>query len=157
MANPFFSGRIPPELHQRIEEYIKSTGKTKTQLLVEALSAYVGIPLSVDNEAITDNYDRRLSDIEERLKALEDNVIISYQSDNKTVNFSIHSNEWLTTGEAYEEIQRRGYAKSAATFRRSLSSGAVPKELEKLGLVADFTARNQGNLKDNSLRWLRIE
>lgn len=156
MANPFFSGRIPQELHQRIEEYIKSTGKTKTQLLVEALSTYVGIQLSVDNKAITDNYDRRLSDIEERLKALEDNVITSYQSDNKAVNSPSHSNEWLTTGEAYEEAQRQGYSKSIGTFRRSLSGGEIPAELSQVGLQADFEARNQGNPKDNSIRWLKL-
>lgn len=83
MANPFFSGRIPKALFDRIEDHLKSTGETKTQLLVNALSAYVGMPLSVDNRLITESLEDRLIKIEQRLQALENSVISSYQPDNK--------------------------------------------------------------------------
>lgn len=64
---------------------------------------------------------------------------------------------WLTTGEAYAELQNRGYEKSQGTFRRTLKEGQVPEELEALGLKADFEVRNTANPKDNSVRWLKVE
>lgn len=64
---------------------------------------------------------------------------------------------WLTTGEAYTELQQRGYEKSQATLRRTLREGEIPPELEELGLTADFEVRNAANPKDNSVRWLKVE
>ena len=64
---------------------------------------------------------------------------------------------WLTTGEAYAELQKRGYEKSQGTFRRTLRQGKVTADLEELGLVADFEVRNQANPKDNSVRWLKVD
>ena len=64
---------------------------------------------------------------------------------------------WLTTGEAYTELQQRGYEKSQGTFRRTLKDGKIPTELERLGLKANFEVRNTANPKDNSVRWLKIE
>lgn len=64
---------------------------------------------------------------------------------------------WLTTGEAYAELCKRGYKKSQGTLRRTLREGRVPPELEELGLKADFDVRNTANPKDNSVRWLKIQ
>ena len=44
-GNPFFSGRIPKELNENIVKHCKETGKSKTQVLVEALSNYLNIPI----------------------------------------------------------------------------------------------------------------
>ena len=63
---------------------------------------------------------------------------------------------WLTTGEAYTQLQVRGYQKSQGTFRRTLKKGKVTTELENLGLTADFEVRKQANPKDNSVRWLKV-
>lgn len=63
---------------------------------------------------------------------------------------------WLTTGEAYAELQQRGYEKSQGTLRRTLKDGKIPPDLEALGLIADFEVRNAANPKDNSVRWLRF-
>lgn len=41
MAKPFFSGRIPQELDDRIKERIQETGETKSQILINALSQYL--------------------------------------------------------------------------------------------------------------------
>lgn len=46
MASPFFSGRIPQELMDRIEANMEMTGKSKTEILVSALSLYLGSPQS---------------------------------------------------------------------------------------------------------------
>ena len=65
-------------------------------------------------------------------------------------------NGWLTTGEAYGELQNRGYERSLGTFRRTLRNSGVTEELQDLGLIADFKLRNQANPKDNSVRWLKL-
>ena len=44
-GNPFFSGRIPKELNDSVIKHCKETGKSKTQVLVEALSNYLNIPV----------------------------------------------------------------------------------------------------------------
>ena len=64
---------------------------------------------------------------------------------------------WLTTGEAYGELQNRGYEKSLGTFRRTLRENGVTEELEDLGLIANFEVRNQANPKNNSVRWLKFK
>lgn len=151
MTNPFFSGRIPPSLMRQIEELIKVTGKSKTQALIEALTAYVGMPLEINGEGKISGIEERLSIVESRIDALE-------CSANKQADMAISdAGEWLTTGEAYITAQQRGYEKSRATFRRSLNSGVVPNELEGIGLIADFDAKEQANPKDNSVKWLRYE
>ncbi len=52
MANPFVSGRVPPALHERLEEYCQTTGLTKSEVLVSALSAHLGVE-SPDNRKKT--------------------------------------------------------------------------------------------------------
>ena len=44
-GNPFFSGRIPRELNDSVIKHCEETGKSKTQVLVEALSNYLNIPI----------------------------------------------------------------------------------------------------------------
>ena len=40
-TNPFFSGRIPKSLNDRIEEYRKYTNESKSEVLIRALAKYV--------------------------------------------------------------------------------------------------------------------
>ena len=72
MANPFFSGRIPKELLDHVEQHRESTGETKTDVLVKALAAYTGFQLDEKGEiappaSIT-------SELLERLEKLEAHV-----------------------------------------------------------------------------------
>ena len=46
MASPFFSGRIPQELYDRLDQHVKESGEGKTQILINALSQYLGIEIS---------------------------------------------------------------------------------------------------------------
>ena len=43
MANPFVSGRVSPPLYERLEVYCNETGLTKSEVLVSALSAHLGV------------------------------------------------------------------------------------------------------------------
>jgi hypothetical protein len=93
-SNPFFSGRIPPELYQEAEKYCQETGKSKTELLIEALSDRLNFPVTLPGKsfAIPDvEVNREMFEkLEERVKFLEtllnvngNLVIINDNSDNK--------------------------------------------------------------------------
>jgi predicted DNA-binding protein len=64
MVSPQFSIRIPSELDERLNDYAKQVGTTKTRVMIDALAHYLGcggdVPLI-----------RRVIEIEERLAALE--------------------------------------------------------------------------------------
>ena len=64
MISPQFSVRLPLELDERLNTYIKVAGTTKTKVMLDALAYYLGcrddVPLV-----------RRVIEKEERLAALE--------------------------------------------------------------------------------------
>lgn len=73
MASPFFSGRIPQELYDRVDQHVKESGESKTQILINALSQYLGIEISTPKSSNT-NTDLFLSELEslkERVSLLE--------------------------------------------------------------------------------------
>ena len=47
-TNPFFSGRIPQDLYDRIEECREQTGESKTEFLIRALAQCADYPLEKD-------------------------------------------------------------------------------------------------------------
>lgn len=74
-ANLFFSGRIPPELRDRLEQHIAETGESKTQVLINALAAYLN-PISKSNSTSVNNtlnnlVADKIRTLEARLTALE--------------------------------------------------------------------------------------
>jgi len=75
MANPFFSGRIPPGLADKIDAHLLNTGETRSELLVRLLRAEVS---DDKNNNITDN---RLIDVVIRLERLEQ--LVNNKTDNK--------------------------------------------------------------------------
>ena len=75
MANPFFSGRIPPGLADKIDAHLLDTGEIRSELLVRLLQAEVS---DDKNDNITDN---RLIDIVIRLERLEG--LVNNKANNK--------------------------------------------------------------------------
>jgi hypothetical protein len=67
MANPFFSGRIPQELLDRVEQHVQDTGESKTNVLIQALAAYLNFPIRLSS---TNN-----SDLEKRVNDLEQQIV----------------------------------------------------------------------------------
>lgn len=61
MPNPFLGVRIPPEINEAILARMRETGESKSDIVIQSLRAYLGLPSSHD----------RLTDVEERLSALE--------------------------------------------------------------------------------------
>ena len=79
MANPFFSGRIPPGLADKIDAHLLNTGETRSELLVRLLRAEVCDNKS--NNTIDNIVDNKLADLVIRLERLE--RLINNKADNK--------------------------------------------------------------------------
>ncbi|PZV13432.1 MAG: hypothetical protein DCF20_15490 [Pseudanabaena sp.] len=73
MASPFFSGRIPQDLYDRIDQHIKESGEGKTQILINALSQYLGfeIPKPKSSNVNTDLFFSELESLKDRVSLLE--------------------------------------------------------------------------------------
>lgn len=72
--SPTIGVRIPPEWLEEINALCKQTGKTKTQVILEALAQYLGkntvVGINADLETIRNelrNHDQRLEVIEKKL------------------------------------------------------------------------------------------
>jgi hypothetical protein len=78
MANPFFSGRIPASLAEKIDNHLLTTGETRSELLVRLLRA------EVNDNNVDNNIDSIVSDLLLRVKKLED--LANHQNDNKLDN-----------------------------------------------------------------------
>ena len=97
MANPFFSGRIPPGLADKIDAHLSTTGETRSELLIRLLRAEVSDDKDNNNsDNITDNKnDDVLSDLITRVQKLEEAInnktdnVVARTTDNKTDNVSI--------------------------------------------------------------------
>lgn len=85
MPNPFFSGRIPPGLADKIEAHLLTTGETRSELLVRLLRAEVDDNTS-DNTTDNNN-DNILLDLISRVEKLEQ--MADNKLDNKTDNILI--------------------------------------------------------------------
>lgn len=67
-AKPFVAARIPEELHLKLDEYSKITSESRTQILINALSTYIGyFPTQGEKESSSD----RLSRLEAKVTELE--------------------------------------------------------------------------------------
>jgi len=110
MASPFFSGRIPQELYDRLDQHVKESGEGKTQILINALSQYLGIEISMPKSSgvNTDLFLSELESLKDRVSLLERSQPKQLSSDNKAViddnsdNKSDNSIRILTSKEVTE-------------------------------------------------------
>lgn len=168
--NPKVSAYLSQELNKHLKEFmVEREINATSEALTIILEEYFGFRPRRSNSLI----DERLATLEIAIAELQRELREIQNSKPKVVQSSLQteleskpkvvqgkplqkSNGLLTTGEAYAETQRRGYTKSIGTFRRSLRNEAIPTELERLGLIADWSARSQANPKDNSVKWLKL-
>ena len=78
MANPFFSGRIPPALAIQIDAHLLVTGETRSELLVRLLRSEIGD--NNFNNNVDDKIDNVITDLLSRVNRLEQ--LIDNKSDN---------------------------------------------------------------------------
>ena len=136
MANPFFSGRIPPGLADKIDAHLLNTGETRSELLVRLLRVEVG-----DNKInnITNNIvDNKLTDIVirlERLERLSNNKADNKQqvSDDKSDNISDlqpSGEDWVNLATIATQLDVLPKSISGAASKRGRDIGNDTIELE---------------------------
>ena len=74
MASPFFSGRIPQDLYDKAGAFIKESGKTKTEILIEALANYLQHPIESQKPAGNEDLWNAIKELQEKVKLLETKV-----------------------------------------------------------------------------------
>ena len=67
MPNPFLGVRIPPELHVALMAKTETTGQSRSDIVIQALSAYLGI--ATQHQKLED-LETRLSTLEQKLEQL---------------------------------------------------------------------------------------
>ena len=88
MASPFFSGRIPQELYDRVDQHVKESGEGKTQILINALSQYLGVEISTPKSSGV-NIDLFLNELE----SLKDRVSLLERSQPKQLSLLPDNND----------------------------------------------------------------
>ena len=73
--NQYFSGRIPQQLWDAANNAAIASSKTRTQILIEALSAYLEMPTTAKTPI-----EQKLEEMEQRIADLEAKQVDSKQS-----------------------------------------------------------------------------
>ena len=143
MANPFFSGRIPPGLADKIDAHLLNTGETRSELLVRLLRSEVG---DNNNDNMLDN---KLTDVVIRLERLE--RLINNKADNKLLvsdNNSDNNNnpqwsgeDWVNLATIAAQLEVLPKSISGAASKRGRDIGDDTIELE----IADRTIHKKGS------------
>ena len=147
MANPFFSGRIPPGLANKIDAHLLNTGETRSELLIRLLRSEVGD--NKDNNAGDNIIDNTLNDVLIRLERLE--RLINNKADNKlpaSDNSSDNNDDLQPSGEDWVNLVT--IAAQLEVLPKSIS-GAASKRGRDIGNdtiefeIADRTIHKKGS------------
>lgn len=85
MANPFFSGRIPVSLANKIDDHLLVTGETRSELLIRLLRIEIGD--INDNKDDNDNNNNVINDLLLRVEKLEE--LANFKSDDNGENVKL--------------------------------------------------------------------
>jgi hypothetical protein len=145
MANPFFSGRIPPGLADKIDAHLLTTGETRSELLIRLLRAEVD-DNELDNKS--DNVgDNTLSDLIARVEQLERTVNnkadnkLDRAVDNKSDNVRVDRSDWVDLSTVAAALEVLPKSISGAMSKRGRDIGNDTIELE----IADRTIHKKGS------------
>ena len=136
MANPFFSGRIPPGLADKIDAHLLNTGETRSELLIRLLRAEVGD--NKDNNVGDNIIDNTLNDVLIRLEGLE--RLINNKADN-IGDLQPSGEDWVDLATIAAQLQVLPKSISGATSKRGRDIGNDTIELE----IADRTIHKKGS------------
>lgn len=152
MANPFFSGRIPQELFDKAEEYSKQSNKSKTDILVEALSLYLNVPIEV-KKIVNDNEElwKAIKDLQEKVEKLEKGsnkipVIIPDNRDNTKINTSPKQFSLLEDNEEIVKNKEEVLKGKLLEINEILSLPGLEKSDSKKLITKLRNARSQNRL-----------
>ena len=159
-ANPFFSGRIPPNLYQRVEDFCKKEGKGKTEFMIEAFCKYLDLPVptTVSSSEITKEMflelQERMSQAEAQIKKLEKLIKIRIQSQNNdNVNISTdNKNNYIENIEKFKNYEFINHKKLPEVARIKTT------EAQNLKVQAFSKAEKEGyEIKENTNFRIPIE
>jgi uncharacterized FlgJ-related protein len=75
MTNPFVAGRIPPDLHEKLNEFCIKSGKSKTEVFIEALAEYLEYtltgPVKPRGYITTEEFEKALNEIRQEIAQLK--------------------------------------------------------------------------------------
>ncbi len=132
-GNPFFSGRIPQDLHDRIQQHCETTGESKTQVLINALAAYLNHPLKLENPSSTGISHQEFAALQEQVAALEKSIQTSNLSvithDNREIGLIKEKIELLVTRQNQVDILLANLPLKLMEFEeqiKTLSSVNIP-------------------------------
>lgn len=140
MPNPFFSGRIPPGLADKIDAYLLQTGETRSELLIRLLRAEVN---DSNHDNHTDNtIDNKVLDLIARVEKLEqlvnnkaDNNVDNEYPDNTLDNepLQLSDEDWLDLSTISAQLEVLPKSISGAASKRGRDIGNDTIEFEVAG------------------------
>ena len=144
-SNPFFSGRIPQNLYDGIEDHRKETGESKTDVLIKALAQYIGYQLE-EKEPNIPPIKEKFEEIFKRLEKLEKHLLseekveIEPQSNSEQLEIS-YDNSLITDDNKIQILPTRKITEllgvSAASLGVWKKKGLLPKEIKRYKLEFD--------------------
>ena len=139
MANPFFSGRIPLGLADKIDAHLLNTGETRSELLVRLLREEVGD--NKDDNNSDNQFDNTLTDVVIRLERLE--RLINNKADNKrqvndnnsdnTGDPQLSGEDWINLATIAAQLEVLPKSISGAASKRGRDIGNDTIEFEVAG------------------------
>jgi|GEM_PF-2179140 len=145
MANPFFSGRIPPGLADKIDAHLLNTGETRSELLIRLLRAEIDdnkLDNTIDNVG-----DNTLADLIARVEQLERTVNnkadnkVDKARDNKSDNVRVDRSDWVDLSTVAAALKVLPKSISGAISKRGRDIGNDTIELE----IAERTIYKRGS------------
>jgi hypothetical protein len=169
--------RVPTPLIDAVRELSRLHREGHNARILDAISDLIAKVDSRDIKADSGKADNDIKTmiqrLEARVMALEaapkrrsptvgtsNTAITKAPAAKESVNLPIPntSSDLLTSGEAYAELQRRGWQGTQSTFRRKLRTDQT-EDLEASGLRIDAAGKalRDANPKDNRVQWLYFE
>lgn len=146
MANPFFSGRIPPGLADKIDAHLLTTGETRSELLIRLLRVEISDnKYDVINDNVSNNKDNnvllelitRVEKLEQIINNKRDNIYTNraFQlNDDKLDNTKMDSSfnqDWIdvSTLASLLQIKPKSITNAASKRGRNLSNDTLEFEI----------------------------
>lgn len=144
MANPFFSGRIPPGLAIQIDAHLLTTGETRSELLVRLLRYEISD--NKHNNSVDPKSDDVITNLLSRVEKLEQLI------DNKTDNVDDNKSTPIEVA-AISESEPEVFMTMESLSKRL----KVSKETLRAGAASDESWRELIEAKPDpeSLQWSR--
>lgn len=144
MANPFFSGRIPPGLAEKIDAHLLNTGETRSELLVRLLRTELGDNI---NDNTSDNhFDNRITEVIKRLERLERFIDNNYDNSSgrsndhslDRVDLQLLDRDWVNLSTVAARLEVLPKSISGAASKRGRDIGNDTIEFDIAGQTIDL-------------------